>query len=197
MNNFPPTIILRHRRENLKKCSLRGLEQREDLRFFTYPKSELPCLAGYLLLTLDAPPLTSQDAHLGLFLIDGTWRHAQTMFSQLPFPHRFEYRSLPSYFTTAYPRRQEDCPEPHRGLASIEALYIAYHLTGRPTEGLLDNYHWKDQFLNKNWPKEPKKSTEIELVNNLLLSADIKDLQNSPAPTHNPSSAKAAQAHLD
>ncbi len=147
---FPPTIILRHRKENLNKCSLRGLEPRSDLHFHTYPKDSLPNLAGYILLTLNAPPLSPDDAHLGLFLIDGTWRHSETMYNQLEKPHRFECRSIPSHYQTAYPRRQEDCSDPHRGLASVEALYIAYHILKRPVDGLLDGYHWKDPFLKKN-----------------------------------------------
>src|ERR1041385_3487175 len=113
MPTFPPTIILRHRKENLKKCSLRGLETRGDILFFSYPQAQLPDLSGYLLLALDAPPLTAADAPLGLFLLDATWRHAQTMFRQIPpFMQR---RSLPAHFRTAYPRRQEDCTEPDRG----------------------------------------------------------------------------------
>jgi pre-rRNA-processing protein TSR3 len=147
---FPPTIILRHRKENLKKCSLRGLEERPDFRFFTYPKEELPDLSAYFLLTLDAPPLTQADRDLGIFLIDGTWRYAELMERQLPQPQRFQRRSLPPGSCTAYPRRQEDCPEPSRGLASVEALFLAYSLLGRNTEGILDNFHWKEEFLKKN-----------------------------------------------
>jgi pre-rRNA-processing protein TSR3 len=59
-------------------------------------------------------------------------------------------RSLPDMFVTAYPRRQCDCPDQLRGLASVEALYVAYFITGRNTDGLLDNYHWKELFLEKN-----------------------------------------------
>src|SRR6185437_8357424 len=147
MSYFQPTIILRHRKENLKKCSLRGLEARPDFRFFTYPKDVLPDLTGYALLTLDAPPLTGADATLGLFLIDGTWRYAEKMFSQLPKPHPFTLRSIPGHFRTAYPRTQEGCQDPERGLASIEALYAAFLVTGRDTTGLLEHYHWKRDFL--------------------------------------------------
>src|SRR5579863_2364045 len=145
MLHFPPTIILRHKRENLKKCSLKGLEQRKDMVFLTYPTSPLPDLTRYCVLTLDAPLLSIEDAHLGLFLIDGTWRYAEKMAKSVPEP--FIRRSLPSHFRTAYPRRQLDCPDPERGLASVEALYLAYSILGRNTEGLLDNYHWKEQFL--------------------------------------------------
>lgn len=150
MHLFPATVILRHRRENLKKCSLRGLETRSDLKFYTYPRDPLPELSSYILLTLDAPPLTAQDASWGLFLIDGTWRHAEVMQRMLPSPGTFLYRSIPPLFQTAYPRKQEDCPEPSRGLASVEALFIAYHLMGRNTGGLLDHYHWREDFLMKN-----------------------------------------------
>jgi pre-rRNA-processing protein TSR3 len=147
---FTPTIILRHRKENLKKCSLRGLETRNDFRFFTYPKETLPDLSNYFLLSFDGPLLSEADSDLGIFLIDGTWNYAELMMRQLPKPHLFQTRSLPPHFQTAYPRRQEDCPEPSRGLASLEALFLTYHILGRPIEGLLDNYYWKEDFLKKN-----------------------------------------------
>lgn len=150
MQSFPPTVILRHRRENLKKCSLRGLEQRSDFRFFTYPKDSLPCLSDYVLLTVDAAPLSSADAGLGLFILDGTWRYAETMYRWVAAKQPFVYRSIPPDWRTAYPRRQPDCPDPEKGLASIEAIFAAYHILGRSTEGLLDGYHWREQFLELN-----------------------------------------------
>jgi pre-rRNA-processing protein TSR3 len=147
---FPHTLILRHRKENLKKCSLRGLEQRSDILFFTYPKDTLPDLSQHILLTINAPPLTPKDEAYGLFLIDGTWKHAEKMFNQLTHPHLFQERSLPSVYQTAYPRRQDDCSDPMRGLASVEALYIAYRILGRDFNDLLNNYFWKENFLKKN-----------------------------------------------
>jgi pre-rRNA-processing protein TSR3 len=36
------------------------------------------------------------------------------------------------------------------GLASIEALFVAYRVLGRPTAGLLDHYYWADEFLGAN-----------------------------------------------
>jgi pre-rRNA-processing protein TSR3 len=129
----------------LKKCSLTGLESRPHLRFFTYPVDELPDLSGYLLLKVGAPPLSLADSVRGLLLIDATWRLAEKMEKSLP--QTLEARSLPNGFRTAYPRRQTGCPDAAAGLASVEALYIAHLLLGRPTEGLLDHYHWKEQFL--------------------------------------------------
>ena len=146
--NYPPTLILRHARENLRKCSLRGLEGSEDLRFFTYPKEPLSDLSGYLLLKVGAPPLTLADRDRGLLLIDGTWRLAQKMERQLP--QKIEERSLPGTYRTAYPRRQTDCPDPEAGLSSVEALFLATLLLGRPASHFLEHYYWKDRFLLLN-----------------------------------------------
>ena len=157
LSSFPPTIILRHRKENLKKCSLRGLETREDLLFFTYPKDSLPDLSGYLLLTLDAPMLTEADRDKGLFLIDGTWKYTQVMQRQLVRPYRFAMRSLPPSCVTAYPRHQED----PRGLASVEALYAAYCITQKDPAGLLDHYHWREEFIAKNPFKAENRAIRI------------------------------------
>lgn len=151
MQTFPPTIVLRHRRENLKKCSLRGLESRDDFRFFSYPRGVLPDLSGYIMLAIDAPVLTKEDADRGLFILDSTWRYAETM-GRFADPNQVLIkRSLPAHYRTSYPRRQDDCFDPERGLASIEAIFIAYHILGRETAGLLDLYHWKDNFLKMNF----------------------------------------------
>lgn len=151
MQTFPPTIVLRHRRENLKKCSLRGLESRQDFRFFCYPRAELPDLSGYIILALDAPVLTKDDANKGLFILDSTWRYADTMGKFADPGQILQKRSLPSHYRTSYPRRQDDCLDPERGLASIEAIYIAYHILERDTSGLLDLYYWKENFLKSNF----------------------------------------------
>ncbi len=142
------TVILRHRRENLKKCSLRGLENHPDLLFYTYPTDKLCDFSSYLLLKVGAPPLTPADRDRGLFLIDGTWRLVQVMEKQLPW--KLEARSLPPHYKTAYPRRQPDCPDPESGLASVEALYIAHQILGRVSEGLLEHYYWGKQFLKNS-----------------------------------------------
>lgn len=148
MHDFLPTIILRHRKENLRKCSLTGLESQKEFSFFTYPKKIPPVLEGYCLLTLDAPPLSCDDAHFGLYLIDATWRYAAKM--EKTVPPDLPRRSLPSDWRTAYPRRQLDCVDHTRGLASIEALYIAFLITGRKYINLLDRYPFREEFLSIN-----------------------------------------------
>ena len=58
-------------------------------------------------------------------------------------------RSL-SGWRTAYPRVSKLGTDPDNGLASVEALFVAYHVLGRPTAGLLDHYRWAAEFLQLN-----------------------------------------------
>jgi pre-rRNA-processing protein TSR3 len=143
-----PTIIIRHRKENLKKCSLKGLEKRKDLSFYNYPKDILPDISDYILLKMNAPVLNKKDSKKPLLLIDSTWRYLNKILKIIP--QNLECRSLPKNFVSAYPRKQTLCPDPKLGLASIEALYLAYLITKRDTNNLLDNYYWKESFLRKN-----------------------------------------------
>ncbi len=172
---FSPTIILRHRRENLKKCSLRGLETRGDIHFYTYPRDLLPSLKECVMLDFDAPLLSKEDANHGLFLIDATWRYAEVMARQVKEP--VIRRSLPPHYRTVYPRRQDDCADPSRGLATVEALYIAYRITGRDASGLLDHYHWRDAFLSQ---------FADELHDELKNNKAHQDQQHAPATRQPP-----------
>jgi len=151
MQDYPQTIIYRHRRENLKKCSLRGLEGRVDMKFLTYPQDPLPPMEGAIVLELGAPRLTRDDAFRPLCLFDATWRYADVMMGQSEEALKGAVRrSIPTGIRTAYPRRQPDCADPDQGLSSVEALFAAYYFLGRSTEGLLDHYYWKEKFLNIN-----------------------------------------------
>ncbi len=155
MDSTLPTCIIRHRRENLKKCSLRGLEGKKDFVFFLYPDcvqtaTLLPDLSRYVVLDLEGEELSTKDSDCGLVLIDATWRLAGKMTKELHFLHHLPKRAIPQGFQTAYPRRQLDCKNPEAGLASIEALYIAHTIVRRDCSLLLDNYYWKNEFLQKN-----------------------------------------------
>lgn len=146
---FPHTIVVRHRKENVKKCSLRYLEERQDFIFYSYPLKDPLVLKNHFVLTLEAPPLSKKDLHLGIFLLDATWRYAAQMGKKL-LSHPSICRSIPPEFRTAYPRYQTDCPNPMQGLASVEALYIAYSILERDTTGILQHYYWKEKFLEIN-----------------------------------------------
>ena len=142
----PPTVIVRHPRENTRKCSVWPLRGRADILFLAYPVAERPDLEGYLRLSADGPPLSTADAGRGILLLDGSWRRADAMTRDFA---DIEPRSL-SGWKTAYPRVSKLGTDPDNGLASIEALFIAYHLLGLPTAGLLDHYRWAEAFLAAN-----------------------------------------------
>ncbi len=145
--SYSPTIIVVHPKENRAKCSLEPLRGRPDLQFVTFSAKRLVELSGdYVRLAVDGPPLTEGDADKGILLIDGTWRHAVRMNASFS---RFPARSIHG-FQTAYPRVSKLFMDPVGGLASIEALYIAYRILRRPTDGLLDAYFWRDKFLELN-----------------------------------------------
>jgi pre-rRNA-processing protein TSR3 len=142
----PPTVIVRHPKENPRKCSVYFLRGRPDIVFLSYPVTAPPDLSGYIRLAAEGPPLTAEDASRGILLLDGSWRWAGAMeraFADVP------PRSLAGW-KTAYPRVSKLGTDPDNGLASIEALYLAYHMLGRPTAGLLDEYRWAAEFLAAN-----------------------------------------------
>jgi rRNA small subunit aminocarboxypropyltransferase len=145
--SFPPTIVIRHTKENPKKCSILPLKGRADVVFFNHPLTgALPDLTNHVRLAAEGPALSADDREHGILLLDGSWRSAGSMtrdFLHVP------PRSLAG-FVTAYPRVSKLGTDPDNGLASIEALYIAYRLLGRDTAGLLDHYRWAAEFLAAN-----------------------------------------------
>jgi len=141
-----PTVIVRHTHENPRKCSILPLRVREDIILLNYPLKDRPSLAGYVRLAAEGPELSADDGKSGLLLLDGSWRWADKMtrdFIDVP------PRSLRGW-RTAYPRVSRHGTDPTNGLASVEALFAAYHILGRPTNGLLDHYHWAKEFLRVN-----------------------------------------------
>ena len=143
---FPLTYIVRHPKENPRKCSVLPLKGRPDLTFLAYPVKQPPDLTGYIRLAADGPELSAADQDAGLLLLDGSWRWARSMteaFAHVP------PRSLHKY-QSAYPRVSKLGTDPDNGLATVEALFLAYHILGRPTAGLLGHYHWAAEFLRLN-----------------------------------------------
>ncbi len=140
-----PTVIVRDVHENPRKCSVLPLRGRPGLVFLTWPLATPP-LEGYVRLAAEGPELSAADADRGILLLDASWRWAGKMerdFVDVP------PRSLQGY-ETAYPRVSKLGTDPSNGLASVEALFLAHHILGRPTEGLLDHYRWAREFLELN-----------------------------------------------
>lgn len=100
---------------------------------------------GFILLAVDAPPLSIADQGSPLLLLDSTWRWLPQLDACVTGePIR---RSIPGGLRTAYPRVSKVFDDPTSGLASIEALYVARKLLGDDDPQLLHGYHWKNEFL--------------------------------------------------
>ncbi len=139
------TVVIRHPKERLSKCSLVPLHGRPDITFHKATTGFRFDAGGYTLLTPSAPVLTSGDAGRPLLLLDGTWRYAADLEACLTGePVR---RSLPADLVTAYPRKSKLFQDPEGGLASVEALYAARRILGDDDPTLLEAYRWKDEFL--------------------------------------------------
>ncbi len=143
---MPPEVtIIRHPKERISKCSLRFLHDRPGFVFHKATKTFRFDATGFLLLSVDAPPLSPADAERPLLLLDSTWRWLPQLEACLEGePIR---RSIPGDVETAYPRVSRVYDDPPQGLASIEALYVALKVLGFDDPTLLEGYHWKDEFL--------------------------------------------------
>ena len=139
------TTVIRHLKERISKCSLRFLHDRPEMTFLRGKPDLRFDATGFLLLAVDAPPLSIDDAGKPLLLLDSTWRwlaQLQDCVIGEPLP-----RSIPGGLRTAYPRVSKVFDDPAGGLASIEALYVARKVLGDDDPALLDGYHWKEDFL--------------------------------------------------
>jgi pre-rRNA-processing protein TSR3 len=145
------TIILRHPRERLSKCSLEPVRGWPGIQFYTANRGFQLDTTNCIVLGLGAKELSMEDSGKPLILLDSTWRllrDLQKCLTGTPI-----YRTLPFGITTAYPRVSKISEDPLGGLASVEALYLAWKLLGVDDSSLLDHYHWKSEFLKnvKNW----------------------------------------------
>lgn len=155
-----PILILRHRKERLSKCSLRGLEGNTAYQFFLYPDEIVPLFqtlgtrSQVTMLSPNGMPLSLIDAHRPLMLLDATWKLAAKMEASVwaegaKAKVTVVPRSLPQNLRTAYPRRQTHCPVPASGLASAEALFAAQHILQLPKLAL-ERYRWSAEFVRCN-----------------------------------------------
>ncbi len=145
------TVVCYHR-EPEKKCTLHPLRGRADVEFRSReePGEFGP---GALLLYPDGETLTPElarelpagagDGRVEIVLIDSRWSRAAKVLAELPPLRRV---SLEGFVTGAERKR----PPPAGGLASVEALYVASLMFGRPDLTLLDGYHFKERFLEHN-----------------------------------------------
>lgn len=148
---IPLTVIVVHPKERRSKCSVEPLRSRRDFAFFRFPNPVTVPLDGYIRLGLGGPELSAADSSAGLLVLDGTWKLAAKM---EPAYQDIPVRTLPET-QTAYPRTSRVFHDPVGGLATVEAVYTALRIMRRPVEGILDDYHWKSEFLTANgWNDE-------------------------------------------
>jgi pre-rRNA-processing protein TSR3 len=140
-------LILRDPRESSRKCSLTPLRGTPGVRFVSYHPDRRVEASGRILLDPEGAELTTADAGRGLFLIDCAWRRVPQLSRTVDGePLR---RRLPELLT-AYPRKSSTFEDPDTGVASIEALYAAICLLDGPCPQLLEQYHWRAEFLALN-----------------------------------------------
>lgn len=139
-------VVIRHPRERISKCSLRFLHDRPGFTFFKATEDFRFDATGHIELAVDAAPLSPTDAGHPLLILDSTWRLLDDLHSHLE--GETVRRSIPAGIATAYPRVSRNYPDPPGGLASIEALYVALKILGHDDPSILEDYHWKDEFLS-------------------------------------------------
>ena len=67
-------IVIRHPKERKSKCSLASLHNHHLITFYNAHKDFRFDATGYILLTLNSSPLTSQDSGHSFIILDSTWR---------------------------------------------------------------------------------------------------------------------------
>ena len=136
--------VIRHPKERRSKCSLTPLEGRADIEFHRARPGWTLDVTGFTVLALGAPELSMDDAGRPLLLLDSTWRLLPQLEACLT--GGGVRRTLPSV-KGAYPRTSKIAQDPVGGLASVEALFLAKVLLGERDDTLLENYHWRSEFL--------------------------------------------------
>lgn len=140
--------ILRDPHERWKRCSLYPLRERTDLAIIDTRHAKLDDYRSYTLLTPDGAVLSAADAARPLLLVDASWRRAAPILKALAAANA--PRALPPVLRSAYPRRSAIFTDPTTGLSTVEALYAALCLLGRPDASLLEGYRWREAFLTLN-----------------------------------------------
>jgi len=145
-----PILILRDPKESAAKCSLTPLRGKPGVRFVPFKQGRRLDAGGRIFLDPEGDLLSPGDLELapkGLFLIDCSWRRVAKLLASVD--GELLPRRLPQ-LRTAYPRRSKTFEDPGAGLASVEALFAAMALLGQPRPDLLDEYHWRERFLELN-----------------------------------------------
>lgn len=141
-------FIILHTKEERKKCTLSRI--RGNPSFTISTEHDHSVGEDALLLHPQGRPLTSADLGRDLVLLDATWKNFTTLLRRDPILSELERRSI-SGFLTAYPRKCRRIRHPDHHLASIEVIIAVGLILGIPEYSrLLDSYHFRDEFMEKN-----------------------------------------------
>lgn len=140
--------------EKANKCTIVPLADRADFRLIRVKgPPKLGPLEATVLLHHEGECLTTLRQKMGVVsgiaAIDCVWRRLPVLHRRLAEPVPVLAR-IPDGFETAYPRRSAKETDPSRGLATIEAIFIASALLGRPDTTLLAKYYFGAKFLEMN-----------------------------------------------
>lgn len=150
--------ILMDRKENPRKCTILPQKERADftIRYFAGPRP-IPAFAADCLLHIDGEDMAAiaRGTVHSVALIDCNWKKVEGALQKVvrPLPRLVR---IPDGFETAYPRRNLEGKDPPTGLATIEALFIAGAFLGEWDDTILDKFHFKREFLERNqalWKK--------------------------------------------
>jgi len=145
-------LVLRDPRESERKCSLTPLRGLSGLSIVRYRPDRRLDGGGRIWLCPEGELLGPGEGGRGFLLIDCCWRRVPCLRASVD--GELLPRRLPP-LVTAYPRRSRLFADPAEGLASVEALYAALALVGRPRPELLAGYPWAEAFLAAN-PSLPR-----------------------------------------
>ena len=140
-------LIYRDPRESKAKCSLTPLRGLAGVTFVDYRHDRRVEVGRRVLLHPEGEELTAEDAGEDLLLVDCSWRRVDRLLAQVD--GELVRRRLP-HLVTAYPRKSKTFEDPTTGLASVEALFAATRILGSPRPDFLDQYRWREPFLELN-----------------------------------------------
>ena len=140
-------LIVHDLREPAKKCSVTPLRGMPGVRFVPSVGGRRVEAGRRIWLHPDGDAIGPDDGGLGLLLIDCAWHRVPKLARRID--GDLLKRRLPA-LVTAYPRKSKLGRDPEHGLASVEALYAATVLLGRPRPELLATYRWAPEFLAAN-----------------------------------------------
>ena len=141
-------VVIRHCKENLKKCSMSHLHGHEGFTFLKARDGFAFDATGHVLLEIGAPPISPSDAGLPILLLDSTWALLPKLRSKISGTPIL--RSIPEGVKTAYPRISKLYRDPSAGLATVEALYAALKFSGISRPEILRGWHFAEDFLKIN-----------------------------------------------